>query len=269
MERSNKYCWSWGEGVVIHLGRSVCLYSWWTVLDSVLSMGPPWDSASAAVERKWPAMQKWERPQLWGKESNHKLHSRIPFSLRKETGGLRSGKCTATTLKPSGLTFIRLQSNLVAGISPGHHPRGFSFLDEQIHNCLHGVGWVLCPVLNCIFSNDSHNHLHVMDVKTEGEKGLLFTHLVVSDSLWPHGLQHARFPCPLLSISWSLLKFKSIESMMPSNHLILSSLPPPALNLSQVRGLFRWVGSSHQVAKVLELQLQHQSFQWIITFNFL
>ena len=34
------------------------------------------------------------------------------------------------------------------------------------------------------------------------------------------------------------------------------------LNLSQHQGLFRWVRSSHQVAKVLELQLQHQSFQW-------
>ena len=38
---------------------------------------------------------------------------------------------------------------------------------------------------------------------------------------------------------------------------------PPAFNLSQHRGLFQWVGSLHQVAKVLELQLQHQSFQWL------
>ena len=43
----------------------------------------------------------------------------------------------------------------------------------------------------------------------------------------------------------------------------LSSPSPPALNLSQFQGLFKWVTSSHQVAKVLELQLQHQSFQWI------
>ena len=38
---------------------------------------------------------------------------------------------------------------------------------------------------------------------------------------------------------------------------------PSAFNLSQHQGLFQWAGSSHQVAKVLELQLQHQSFQWI------
>ena len=54
----------------------------------------------------------------------------------------------------------------------------------------------------------------------------------------------------------------SIELVMPSNHLILSSPSSPAFNLCQNQGLFQWVTSSHQVAKVLELQLQHQSFQW-------
>ena len=48
--------------------------------------------------------------------------------------------------------------------------------------------------------------------------------------------------------SWSLLKFMSIKSVMPSNHLILSP-PSPAFNLSQHQGLFQWVSSSHQVAK--------------------
>ena len=42
----------------------------------------------------------------------------------------------------------------------------------------------------------------------------------------------------------------------------LSSPSPPALNLSQHQGLFKWVSSLHQGAKVLEFQLQHQSFQW-------
>ena len=64
------------------------------------------------------------------------------------------------------------------------------------------------------------------------------------------------------TLSQSLLKFMSIKLVMPSNHLILCCpLIPPALNLSQHQGLFQCVGSSHQVAKVLELQLQHQSFQ--------
>ena len=42
----------------------------------------------------------------------------------------------------------------------------------------------------------------------------------------------------------------------------LSSPSPPAFNLSQHQGLFKWVSSLHQVAKVLEFQFQHQSFQW-------
>ena len=72
------------------------------------------------------------------------------------------------------------------------------------------------------------------------------------------------------TISQSLLRLMSIELVMPSNHLILSCLPsPPAFNLSQHQGLFQGVGFSHQVAKVLELQLQHQSFQWIFSVDFL
>ena len=71
------------------------------------------------------------------------------------------------------------------------------------------------------------------------------------------------------SISWSLLKLMSIELVMPSNHLILCHPSPPASNLSQHQGLFQSVGSSHQGAKVLELQLQHQPFQWLFQVDFL
>ena len=56
-----------------------------------------------------------------------------------------------------------------------------------------------------------------------------------------------------LTFSWSLLKLMSIESVMPSNHLILCC-SPPSLNLSQHQGLSQWVSSSHQVAQVLEFQ---------------
>ena len=50
------------------------------------------------------------------------------------------------------------------------------------------------------------------------------------------------------------------DAIQPSHPLLSPS--PPALNLSQHQGFFQWVSSSHQVAKVLEFQLQHQSFQW-------
>ena len=62
--------------------------------------------------------------------------------------------------------------------------------------------------------------------------------------------------------SWSSPRLTSIESVTPSSHLILSSPSPPAPNPSQHQGRFQCFGSSHEVAKVLEFQLQHQSFQW-------
>ena len=52
------------------------------------------------------------------------------------------------------------------------------------------------------------------------------------------------------------------DAIQPSHPLSFPS--PPAFNLSQHQGLFQRVTSSHQVAKVLEFQLQHQSFQWIL-----
>ena len=75
----------------------------------------------------------------------------------------------------------------------------------------------------------------------------------------------AAWQTPLSStISGSLLKLMFIESgLLSTSH----PLPPPSLlafSLSQHQGLFQLVGSFHQVAKVLELQLQHQSFQWIL-----
>ena len=57
------------------------------------------------------------------------------------------------------------------------------------------------------------------------------------------------------------------DAIQPSHPLSSPSLP--AFNLSQHQGLFQWVRSSHQVAKVLEFQLQHQSFQWIFRTDFL
>ena len=57
------------------------------------------------------------------------------------------------------------------------------------------------------------------------------------------------------------------DAIQPSHPL--SSPSPPAFNLSQHQGLFKWVSSSHQVAKVVEFQLQHQSFQWTFRTEFL
>ena len=95
-----------------------------------------------------------------------------------------------------------------------------------------------------------------------------FSHSVVSDSFQPHEPQHARpfcpsatprvrpKPCPLSwwchpTISSSVVPFSSCLQSFPA------SVP------------FQWASSSHQVAKILEFQHQHQSFQWIFKTDFL
>ena len=57
------------------------------------------------------------------------------------------------------------------------------------------------------------------------------------------------------------------DAIQPSHPL--SAPSPPAFSLSQHQGLFLWVSYLHQMAKVLELQFQHQSLQWIFSTDFL
>ena len=77
---------------------------------------------------------------------------------------------------------------------------------------------------------------------------------------------------PGLPVYHQLLEFTQThvhwvrDAIQPSHPLSFPS--PAAFNLSQHQGLFNWVSSSHQVAKVLEFQLQHQSFQWIFRTDF-
>ena len=56
-----------------------------------------------------------------------------------------------------------------------------------------------------------------------------------------------------------------VEAIQPSHPL--SSPSPPAFNLSQHQGPYKWDSCSHKLAKVLEFQLQHQSFQWISNYT--
>ena len=91
---------------------------------------------------------------------------------------------------------------------------------------------------------------------------------VVSDCLWPMGCS-----MPGLPIHHQLLEFTQThvnwvgDAIQPSHSMLSPS--PPTFNFSQHQGLFKWVISSHQVAKVLELQCQHHSFQWIFRTDFL
>ena len=93
-------------------------------------------------------------------------------------------------------------------------------------------------------------------------------YVVISDSLQPHGLRIRGLP-----VHYQLPKFTQThihwvgDAIQP--YYPLSSPSPPTFNLSQHPGLFKWVSSSHQVPKVLEFHLQHQSFQWIFRTDFL
>ena len=85
-----------------------------------------------------------------------------------------------------------------------------------------------------------------------------FSRSVGSNFLQPHGLQ---LPCPSPSpgvYSNSCRSNRWCHPAISSSVVLFSSCPNP----SQHQGLFQWVNSSHEVAKVLEFQLQHQSFQW-------
>ena len=84
---------------------------------------------------------------------------------------------------------------------------------------------------------------------------------VVSRSLWPHESQHARPPCPSPTPGVHSNSRPSSQWCLPA---ILSSTTPfsSCPNPFQHQRLFQWVNCSHEVAKVLEFQLQHQYFQW-------
>ena len=115
--------------------------------------------------------------------------------------------------------------------------------------------WSSCQEFHLL----SHQLLFLIDMIRW--RSVQFSYSVVSDSVTPWiAARQASLP---ITNSWNSLKLMSIESVMSSSHLILCRplflLPP---NPSQHQSLFQWINSSHEVAKVLEFQLQHQSFQW-------
>ena len=125
---------------------------------------------------------------------------------------------------------------------------------------------LLCPILNTferkakLFSGKN-----IMFTNDRGYGfGLLFSSVqsLSRVQLFVTPWTAARQASLSIANSWSLLKLMSIESVMPSkpSHP-LSSLSPPAFNLSKHQGLFQWVSSSHQVAKVLEIQPRYGSNQ--------
>ena len=98
--------------------------------------------------------------------------------------------------------------------------------------------------------------------------------LSLPHSLQPHGCSMPGFP--FLHYLLNLFKLMSIELMIPSNHHILcqpllllpSVFPSIRVFSNELESLFQWVSSFQQVVRILELQLQHHSFQWIFRVDF-
>ena len=104
---------------------------------------------------------------------------------------------------------------------------------------------------------------NMVQVCAQSHSSVQFSHSVVSDSSWPHGLQHTRPPCPSPTPRDTQTQLHWVgDAIQPSHPLLPPS--PFAFSLSQHLGLTQWVSCLHQVAKVLELQLHHQSFQWTV-----
>ena len=94
-----------------------------------------------------------------------------------------------------------------------------------------------------------------------------FSHSVMSNYLQPYGLQHARLPC-LSPTS------RACSNWCPSSRWYHPTISSSVISFSYLQSFpaesnLSWVSSSYQVAKVLEFQLQHQSFQWIFRTDFL
>ena len=99
-----------------------------------------------------------------------------------------------------------------------------------------------------------HGALRIFILTVVQFSSVQFSHSVVSNSLWPHELQHVRPPCPSPTPrvhSDSRPSSQWCHPAISSSVVPFSSCPNP----SQHQSLFQWVNSSHEVAKVLEFQL--------------
>ena len=90
------------------------------------------------------------------------------------------------------------------------------------------------------------NETHSVRKKWDAVNTLLFHQFslsVVSNLLWPHGLQHAMLPCPSITPGATQIHVHHLGDAIQLAHPLLSP-SPPTFNLSQHQGLFHWVGSS-------------------------
>ena len=134
----------------------------------------------------------------------------------------------------------------------------FSFYSKSFIHLIKNVSFPRCLVL--LGNHFSYCFALFCWIDFREFNSVQFSCSVMSDSLQPHGLQHARppFPSPTPGV------YPNSCPLSQWYHPPISSSAVPFSTYPQSfpdQGLFQWVSSSHQVAKVLEFHLQHQSFQ--------
>ena len=112
----------------------------------------------------------------------------------------------------------------------------------------------VCSLCLCLSSFPAYRFISTIFLDSIYMHSVQFSCSVMSDSLPPHELQHARPPGPSLLPEFTQTHVHRVSDAIQPSHP-LSSPFPPAPNPSQHQGLFKWVNSSHEVAKVLEFQL--------------
>ena len=117
---------------------------------------------------------------------------------------------------------------------------------------------------HCLQSAKTHENMQ----PTLEKESVQFSLSVVSDSLWPHGLQHARPPCLSPTPGACSNSCPSSQWWHPTISSFVVSFSSCLQSLSASES-FPMSQFFTQVAKVLEFQLQHQSFQWIFRTDFL
>ena len=172
--------------------------------------------------------------------------------------------------KQSWLTLSIIRRVSVTLITGGH-AKQYSQLCKKSLKVSNKIKHILLSIQP---SNSIHKYLLERNKNLHSYKNLYlnfmlsFSHSVVSVSLWPHGLQHARFPCPSPSPGPCSNSCHWVGDAIQPSHPLSSPLVLPSI-FPSIRVFSYDSALSHQVAKVLELQLQHQSFQWIFRVDFL
>ena len=156
--------------------------------------------------------------------------------------------CHPRNCSPPGFSIHRiLQERIVKWVALPSS-RGSSWLSDQTQ-----VSCVSC-IASRFFTTESLGKPTYVYVCAYIYISVQFSYSIMSDSLQLHGLQHSRLPVHHQLPEPTQTHIHRISDAIQPFHLLLSR-SPPALNLSQHQGLFQWVGSSNQVAKLLKFQL--------------